>query len=85
VDAGLDLQSALDLPRFCIDVEEVGGRVALEEGIPTNVVSALGRMGYPVYSVNGYDRSLFGRGKVILRDAEPGVLGGAILARMVVR
>ena len=74
VDNGLDPQSALDLPRFCIDVEESGGRVALEEGIPESVVSELERMGHPVYRVAGYDRSLFGRGQVILRDAETGVL-----------
>jgi gamma-glutamyltranspeptidase/glutathione hydrolase len=74
VDHGLDPQSALDLPRFCIDVEESGGRVALEEGIPTGIVSDLEKMGHPVYPVSGYERSLFGRGQVILRDAETGVL-----------
>jgi gamma-glutamyltranspeptidase/glutathione hydrolase len=74
VDHGLDPQSALDLPRVCIDVEEAGGQVALEEGIPANVISDLETMGHPVYSVSGYDRSLFGRGQVILRDAETGVL-----------
>ena len=74
VDHGLDPQSALDLPRFCIDVEESGGRVALEEGLPADVVSELQTMGHPVYPVSGYDRSLFGRGQVILRDAETGIL-----------
>ena len=75
VDHGLDPQSALDLPRFCIDVEESGGRVALEDGIPANVFSGLEKIGHPAYSVSGYDRSLFGRGQVILRDPETGVLG----------
>jgi gamma-glutamyltranspeptidase / glutathione hydrolase len=74
VDDELDPQSALDLPRICIDVEETGGRVALEEGIPANVVSDLEKMGHPVYSVSGFDRSRFGRGQVILRDPETGVL-----------
>jgi gamma-glutamyltranspeptidase/glutathione hydrolase len=74
VDDGLDPQAALDLPRFCIEVEESGGRVALEEGIPSNVIYALEKMGHPVYSVSGFDRSLFGRGQVILRDSETGVL-----------
>ncbi len=73
VDHGLDPQSALDLPRFCIDVETSGGRVAVEEGMPANVFSDLEKMGHPVYAVGGYDRSLFGRGQVILRDAETGV------------
>ena len=74
VDDGLDPQSALDLPRFCIDVEETGGRVALEDGMPVKALSGLENMGHPVYTVSGYDRSLFGRGQVILRDPETGVL-----------
>jgi gamma-glutamyltranspeptidase/glutathione hydrolase len=74
VDDGLDPQSALDLPRFCIDVEQAGGRVALEEGMPANVIDELESMGHPVYSVRGYERALFGRGQVILRDAATGVL-----------
>jgi gamma-glutamyltranspeptidase / glutathione hydrolase len=74
VDHQLNPQSALDVPRFCIDVEEAGGRVALEDGMPTRVMSELESMGHPVYSVSGYDRSVFGRGQVILRDAETGVL-----------
>jgi gamma-glutamyltranspeptidase/glutathione hydrolase len=74
VDDGLDPQSALDLPRFCIDAEQAGGRVALEEGIPSDVISDLENMGHHVYPVRGFDRSLFGRGQVILRDAETGVL-----------
>ena len=74
--AAPDPQSALDRPRICIDVEESGGRVALEEGIPASVVAELEEMGHPVYApaVSGYDRSLFGRGQVILHDAETGVL-----------
>lgn len=72
--AALDPQSALDLPRICIDVEQSGGRVALEEGIPSEVISDLEKMGHPIYLVKGYDRSIFGRGQVILRDAETGVL-----------
>lgn len=73
-DAGLDPQSALDLPRFCIDVDEAGGRVAIEENMPQETYSDLEKMGHPVYSVSGYERALFGRGQVILRDPETGVL-----------
>lgn len=76
VDDGLDPQAALDRPRFCIDVEEAGGRVALEEGIPPRVVSALADRGHPVYRVGGFGRSLFGRGQVIVRDRQTGVLCG---------
>jgi gamma-glutamyltranspeptidase / glutathione hydrolase len=74
VDDGLDPQAALDQPRFCIDVDESGGRVALEEGIPLETMSGLRRMGHPVYSVSGYERAHFGRGQVILRDLVTGVL-----------
>jgi gamma-glutamyltranspeptidase/glutathione hydrolase len=74
VDHDLDPQAALDLPRFCIDVEEAGGRVALEEGVPDQVFEGLKNMGHPVYSVHEFERSLFGRGQVILRDAKTGVL-----------
>ena len=73
-DNGLDPQSALDLPRFCIDVEETGGQVALEEGMPQETVSGLEKMGHPVYPVSGYERALFGKGQVILRDSATGVL-----------
>ena len=74
VDDGLDPQSALDQLRFCIDVEEAGGRVALEEGMPQETISDLEKLGHPVFSVSGYDRSMFGRGQVILREPETGVL-----------
>jgi len=74
VDDGLDPQAALDQPRFCIDVDESGGEVAIEEGMPEETISGLKKMGHPVYSVTGYDRALFGRGQVILRDAETRVL-----------
>ncbi len=74
VDDGLDPQSALDRPRFCIDVDESGGRVAIEEGMPDATFTRLEKMGHPVYSVSGYERALFGRGQVILREAESGVL-----------
>ena len=74
VDDGLDPQAALDQPRFCIDVDEAGSRVALEEGIPPETISGLQKMGHPIYSVSGYERALFGRGQVILRDPVTGVL-----------
>ena len=74
IDDKADVQAALDLPRFCIMAEESGGRVALEEGIPVRVMAALAEMGHPVVPVSGYGRSLFGRGHIIVRDRESGVL-----------
>jgi gamma-glutamyltranspeptidase/glutathione hydrolase len=74
VDDGFDPQSALDLPRFCIDVEEAGGEVAIEDGMPQATVAGLQQLGHPTYPVAGYERALFGRGQVILRNPETGVL-----------
>jgi len=76
VDDGLDPQSALDRPRFCLQDGEVDGGVSLEEGIPLQAMSALAHMGHPVTPVSGMRRSIFGRGQVILRDAQTGVLCG---------
>jgi len=73
---GLNPQSALDLPRFCITDGTAGGQVALEEGIPEKTIADLERRGHEVLRVAGYERALFGRGQVILRDAQTGILTG---------
>ncbi len=71
---GLNPQSALDLPRFCITDGTTGGQVALEQGIPEKTVADLERRGHGVRRVAGYERALFGRGQVILRDEQTGIL-----------
>lgn len=71
-DDALDPQAALDRPRFCIE----GSQVSLEEGIPRSSIAALAEMGHPVRVVSGMERALFGRGQVIYRDAQSGVLWG---------
>lgn len=80
VNDQLDPQSALDRPRFCISDGTAGGRlkpsVGIEEGIPPRSLQALQALGHPVYGVTGHDRALFGRGQIILRDPETGVLCG---------
>jgi gamma-glutamyltranspeptidase/glutathione hydrolase len=76
LDNNLDPQSALDLPRFCIDVEKDNHSVSLEEGIPAETVSTLSAMQHPVEMVGGMQRALFGRGQIILRDPATGVLCG---------
>jgi gamma-glutamyltranspeptidase/glutathione hydrolase len=75
-DDHADPQAALDRPRFCIQVDEAGASVALEEGISPAAMTALGEMGHPVQPVRGQGRSLFGRGQIIYRDASNGVLWG---------
>ena len=52
------------------------GEVALEEGIPASVMAELADLGHHVRPVSGMGRSLFGRGQIIRRDAENGVLWG---------
>jgi gamma-glutamyltranspeptidase/glutathione hydrolase len=73
---GYDPQSALDLPRFCIADGTASGVVGLEDGIPEEVITDLAGRGHQVRKVTGWERALFGRGQVILRDAETGVLTG---------
>jgi len=74
IDDGLDPQQALDQPRFCIMDGTAGGAVALEEGLDFSVLSALAARGHDVHPVSGYRRAIFGRGQIILRDPETGVL-----------
>ena len=76
VDDGLDPQATLDRPRFCIADGVSGGRVSLEQGIEVEVMSALADMGHPLVPTSGFSRAIFGRGQIILRDAESGVLCG---------
>jgi gamma-glutamyltranspeptidase/glutathione hydrolase len=77
VDDGLDPQSALDRPRFCLTDARPASAVELEDGITAPVMSTLARMGHAVIPVRGYGRAALGRGQIILRDPETGVLCGA--------
>jgi gamma-glutamyltranspeptidase/glutathione hydrolase len=76
VDDGLDPQSALDRARFCLEDGQPGGNVALEEGISIQTMSRLAEMGHTVRPVSGVGRHIFGRGQIILRDPQSGVLCG---------
>jgi gamma-glutamyltranspeptidase/glutathione hydrolase len=50
--------------------------VSLEQGMLEQTVAGLAEMGHPVQVVRGYARALFGRGQIIRREAETGVLCG---------
>jgi gamma-glutamyltranspeptidase/glutathione hydrolase len=76
IDDDVDPQEALDRPRFIVKGGEANGKVGLEAGIPKDVITCLGEMGHAVEEINGYARSIFGRGQVIIRDHESGVLWG---------
>jgi gamma-glutamyltranspeptidase / glutathione hydrolase len=73
-DDQLDPQSALDRPRFAVTENLEHGEVALEEGIPVNVMAGLADLGHHIRPVSGMARSLFGRGQIITRSEENGVL-----------
>jgi gamma-glutamyltranspeptidase/glutathione hydrolase len=76
IDDGLDPQAALDRPRFCLSAATPDSRVELEAGIPFETIAALAQMDHIVAPVSGYARAVFGRGQIIRRDAETGVLWG---------
>lgn len=76
IDDGLDPQSALDRPRFCIENGTAAGAVAIEDGVPPSMLAALEGMGHRVKRITGMERALFGRGQVILRDPHSGTLWG---------
>ena len=50
--------------------------MALEEGIPPQVISKLQEIGHPVEQISGHARATFGRGQIILRNRASGVLCG---------
>ena len=76
IDDGLDPQAALDRPRVCLTEATPASSVALEDGIPDESRRQLETMGHQVEVVRGQARALFGRGQVIRRDPETGVLCG---------
>ncbi|GIV63687.1 MAG: gamma-glutamyltranspeptidase [Bellilinea sp.] len=76
LDDHLDPQAALDRPRFCIQADRSLADVALEEGIPSQIFEQLQNMGHRVELIRGLGRALFGRGQIILRDPQSGVLWG---------
>ncbi len=73
--AGDDPQAALDRPRVCIDGGDPDAGVAVEAGLD-EVAELLGKKGHRVRVVSGHARALFGRGQIITRDGENGVLCG---------
>lgn len=76
LDDGLDPQAALDRPRLCLTEASPESRLALEAGIPLETAEQLSSMGHEVQFIDGQQRALFGRGQIILRDPESGVLAG---------
>ncbi len=77
IDDGMDPQTALDMPRFCIEPSEDGGFASLEEGIPDKTIAALTRHGHPTRKISGWERALFGRGQVIVHERSGVLVAGS--------
>ncbi|MCM3762441.1 gamma-glutamyltransferase family protein [Alkalihalobacillus oceani] len=71
IDFALNPQAALDAPRWMWSGEKT---VYLEPHVPQHIVQELRRRGHDVHI--GLDVGLFGRGQIIWRDPETGVLAG---------
>ncbi|GLE00785.1 hypothetical protein PINS_up009573 [Pythium insidiosum] len=76
---GLDPQEAIDAPRVCVDAKSGAtgeSRVLLEDGVSPETAHALAtRFGHVIETRAGVGpRSVFGRGQIIVRDRESGVL-----------
>jgi gamma-glutamyltranspeptidase/glutathione hydrolase len=82
VDFKLNPQQALDMPRFCININdgigvgaiEPGGEVFLEKGFNFDEMAALRLKGHRISPISGRERQMFGGGQVIQRDPETGIL-----------
>ncbi|MEW5720191.1 MAG: gamma-glutamyltransferase [Chloroflexota bacterium] len=51
IDDGLDLQAALDRPRFCLTTATPDNRIEIEDGVPAETQAALVQMGHNVAPV----------------------------------
>ncbi len=65
LDDHCDPQSALDRLRFCIEAD---GSVAVEEGMDTVTQEGLYALRQPIRELRSYERKLFGRGQILLRN-----------------
>jgi gamma-glutamyltranspeptidase/glutathione hydrolase len=82
VDGGHNPQQALDMPRFCLNVDagggvgadDPGGEVMIEKGFSFDELAGLRAKGHRLSPISGRARAVFGGGQVIRRDPETGVL-----------
>jgi gamma-glutamyltranspeptidase/glutathione hydrolase len=82
VDGGHNPQQALDMPRFCLNVDagggvgadDPGGEVMIEKGFSFDELAGLRAKGHRLSPISGRARAVFGGGQVIRRDPESGVL-----------
>ncbi len=65
IDFKMNPQEALDHYRFCIMDGTQNGVVALESSMNVSLMSQIASYGHPVRPMDGYGRSIFGRGQII--------------------
>jgi len=84
VDLGHNPQQALDMPRFCLNIndgvgvgaDEPGGDVFIEKGFDFDEMAALKQKGHHISPISGRRRQIFGGGQIIQRDPNTGILTG---------
>lgn len=77
IDRGMDAQSAIDSPRVSMYEEPPNGRIYVEDTFGIEVLSELAQLGHPVLPASGAMRTgVVGKGQVIVRDPDSGVLWG---------
>lgn len=83
VDLEMSPQQALDMPRWQLagphaglGAQEAGGLVQIEEGWSFATLAELTRRGHALAPIDGFGRTSFGGGQIIMRDPATGVLIG---------
>jgi len=69
IDDGVDPQGVLERPRFYLVDGDPDGSVAVEPEIPSPTRATLRARGHRIQERSGWERSAFGRGQIIRRDA----------------
>ena len=78
IDDELNPQDALNRPRWQVSSGDPAGVILIEEGYPFKTMAELARLGHSIRPVSGRARGSFGRGHIVMRNNETGVLfGGA--------
>ncbi len=76
IDYGLNPQAALDAPRW----QWMGDKsISVEHGLPLSISQGLAMKGHDI--AVAHDSTTFGRGQIIMRDPNTGVLSGGTEAR----
>lgn len=77
IDRGMDAQTAIDSPRVSMYEEPPNGPIYVEETFGIEVLARLAELGHPVVPASGAIRTgVVGKGQIIVRDPERGVLWG---------